>query len=102
MDRIVDKGTDVLVMEGTTLRENEQPGKEPDQETIPEPLLTERVSECLSQTPGPGVFNIYLRDVEKIGGMIRAARQAGPETGSGTRVGFCGTLVPGRCGVRNL
>ncbi|WP_246197235.1 MBL fold metallo-hydrolase [Cytobacillus depressus] len=75
-----ERGFDVLIMEGTTLRSVEE-HREPLVSTnkLPENLLTEaqlprKVEEVLEETNGIGCFNIYNRNIDRIEGILTAGK----------------------------
>ncbi|QDP41913.1 MBL fold metallo-hydrolase [Radiobacillus deserti] len=78
------KGFDVLIMEGTTLRNEEQLSVEDltADASNPEDLLTEekrvpeQIAKELNAVKGIGVFNIYHRNIERIQNMILAGKEA--------------------------
>ncbi|UFT99276.1 MBL fold metallo-hydrolase [Radiobacillus kanasensis] len=83
LDQANEKGFDVLIMEGTTLRdEKELPNHELVADpTIPDDLLTEallpnQVTDILRSISGIGVFNIYHRNIDRIRNMIMAGKEA--------------------------
>ena len=74
-------GFDVLIMEGTTLRsEDELPEELLVASTdFPKTLITENTiptlfTELLQDKKGIGIFNIYHRNVDRIAGVIQAGR----------------------------
>lgn len=79
-----EKGFGAVIMEGTTLRSEEELSEEElvAQRELPDGVLTEgdipvRIKEVLSACAGLGIFNIYHRNVDRIQAMIDAARDAG-------------------------
>lgn len=82
IDVMKKKGFDVLIMEGTTLRDEEELPELVADPSIPEDMTTEKnipdkVAAKLKETEGIGIFNIYHRNIDRIKGMIMAGRQLG-------------------------
>ncbi|MEQ6376296.1 MBL fold metallo-hydrolase [Bacillaceae bacterium S4-13-56] len=75
------KGFDAVIMEGTTLSGDEEPTSEELMASplLPSDLVTEKMipikmGEILKDTKGIGIFNIYHRNMDRIQGIIEAAR----------------------------
>ncbi len=77
-------GFDAVIMEGTTLRSEEELAEEllVASKELPEDLLTESMiadgmTEILRSTQGIGFFNIYQRNIDRIHGILKAGRESG-------------------------
>ncbi|HEY2422085.1 MAG TPA: MBL fold metallo-hydrolase [Neobacillus sp.] len=75
-------GLDVLIMEGTTLSSVEEMreaivgNRIVPAEMTTEMNIPEKISERLKETKGLGIFNIYHTNIDRLSGMIQAARDS--------------------------
>ncbi|MBR7794919.1 MBL fold metallo-hydrolase [Agaribacter marinus] len=82
IEKVKDRGFDVLIMEGTTLRGIEE-RKQPiiADRALPTSLVKEasiagHMMEILQETTGLGLFNIYHRNIERLKTMLEVANLA--------------------------
>ncbi len=75
---------DVLIMEGTTLRNEEElpdelliPSLDIPEDFMTESKLSESLKSVLEQTQGIGIINIYHRNIDRMIDVIKAAKLAG-------------------------
>lgn len=77
-------GFDAVIMEGTTIRDEEElpeetlvPSKEIPESVTTEDMIPLKMADILKETKGLGIFNIYHRNIDRIAGIIKAAELAG-------------------------
>lgn len=84
MEQAKKMGFDAVIMEGTTIRNEEETpeemliaSKELSEDVITETMIPGKMAEVLQETRGLGIFNIYHRNIDRIHGLLQAGRKSG-------------------------